>query len=54
MPSLHAMPAGCRFRPRCSHAADGCEARQSMRELAPAHRARCCRAPELSLPGAVN
>ncbi len=54
VPSLHAMPAGCRFRPRCSHAADGCEARQSMRELAPAHRARCCRAPELSLPGAVN
>ena len=54
VPSLGAMPEGCRFRPRCAHAAEICTQTQPMLDLAPAHRARCCRARGLSLPGAVN
>jgi peptide/nickel transport system ATP-binding protein len=54
VPSPNAMPAGCRFQPRCLHALDKCEAHQPMLELTPSHDARCCRAREISLPGAVN
>jgi oligopeptide/dipeptide ABC transporter ATP-binding protein len=40
-------PAGCRFRPRCSFAADGCAVRQTLEESAPGHSVRCCRSEEL-------
>jgi peptide/nickel transport system ATP-binding protein len=48
------MPAGCRFRARCSHAVAGCEQKQPMVESGNGRAARCWRAPELVLPGAVN
>ncbi|MCG6207607.1 ABC transporter ATP-binding protein [Rhodopseudomonas sp. HC1] len=54
VPSPQAMPAGCRFRSRCSHAAPGCEQEQHMIALAQDHAARCWRAADLVLPGAVN
>jgi len=55
VPPLGAMPEGCRFRPRCGHAvADVCTRAQPLVDLAPSHHARCCRAHELALPGAVS
>ncbi len=54
VPSPNAMPAGCRFRARCTHAAAGCEREQAMIETSAQRAARCWRAPELELPGAVN
>ncbi|MGB3866893.1 MAG: ABC transporter ATP-binding protein [Xanthobacteraceae bacterium] len=54
VPSPNAMPAGCRFAPRCSYAVAGCEARQQLVDLGPHHVARCWRATEITLPGAVN
>jgi peptide/nickel transport system ATP-binding protein len=54
VPSPTGMPAGCRFRARCMHAADGCEREQPMIEVGPGRLARCWRAPDLTLPGAVN
>ena len=53
VPSLAAMPEGCRFRPRCTHAAAGCEQRQVMTNGADERNVRCHRAPDLVLPGAV-
>ena len=54
VPSPNAMPAGCRFEPRCSYAVETCGVRQIMIGLDASHRARCCRIREISLPGAVN
>jgi peptide/nickel transport system ATP-binding protein len=54
VPSPAAMPQGCRFRQRCNHAIAGCEQPQALIEVAPGRLARCWRAPELTLPGAVN
>ncbi|MDR6661662.1 peptide/nickel transport system ATP-binding protein [Tardiphaga robiniae] len=54
VPSPNAMPAGCRFRSRCTHAVAGCERSQPMIEIKSGRTARCWRAPELVLPGAVN
>ncbi len=54
VPSPAAMPDGCRFRPRCSHAIAGCEKPQPMVAVTPDLRVRCWRAPDLVLPGAVN
>ena len=54
VPSPAAMPAGCRFRARCPHAIAGCEQEQTLLEVSPDHLARCWRAPELVLPGAVR
>lgn len=54
VPSPGAMPAGCRFQPRCSHAIDACLERQPMMQLEPSRRANCCRAEAMTLPGAVN
>jgi peptide/nickel transport system ATP-binding protein len=42
VPSLAAMPAGCRFAPRCPHVMTRCrEVSPEWRELAPGHRVRC-------------
>ena len=54
VPSPAAMPQGCRFRSRCPHATAGCEQEQTLREVSPRHTARCWRAPDLVLPGAVR
>jgi peptide/nickel transport system ATP-binding protein len=54
VPSPNAMPAGCRFRSRCPHAIAGCEQEQPILVVDDGCAARCWRAPELELPGAVN
>ncbi|MDB5616808.1 ABC transporter ATP-binding protein [Tardiphaga sp.] len=54
VPSPNAMPAGCRFRSRCPHAIAGCEQEQPLLDLADGRVARCWRAPDIELPGAVN
>jgi peptide/nickel transport system ATP-binding protein len=54
VPSLLAMPAGCRFQPRCTHADDRCAAPQTLAQPSLSHRVRCCRTSEIALPGAVN
>jgi peptide/nickel transport system ATP-binding protein len=54
VPSPTAMPAGCRFRPRCPHAIESCKERQEMIEIGPSRRASCCRAETITLAGAVN
>ena len=41
VPPLDAMPAGCRFAPRCPLRRAGCEAEQMLAEVAPGHAARC-------------
>ena len=42
VPSLAAMPVGCRFAPRCAHVMPQCrESSPEWRELAPGHRVRC-------------
>ncbi len=54
VPSPGAMPAGCRFRSRCTHAIAGCEREQEIIDVEPGRRARCWRSRDLTLPGAVN
>ena len=54
VPSPGTMPPGCRFRSRCPHAIAGCEQEQLLLEIDEGRAARCWRAPELQLPGAVN
>ena len=41
VPALDAMPAGCRFQPRCGLARAGCDLPQVLAEAAPGHLARC-------------
>ncbi len=41
VPQLDAMPAGCRFQPRCGMARAGCELPQVLAEAGPGHLARC-------------
>ena len=41
VPPLDAMPAGCRFQPRCPLSRPGCELPQVLAEAAPDHLARC-------------
>jgi len=41
VPPLDAMPAGCRFAPRCPLVRAGCEQEQRLAEVAPGHAARC-------------
>jgi len=42
------IPNGCSFRPRCSHAADGCgEGAISMTQVKDGHFCRCCKAEKL-------
>jgi oligopeptide/dipeptide ABC transporter ATP-binding protein len=41
VPELIDLPEGCRFRGRCSRAAEGCDAAQAMGSIDPAHEVRC-------------
>jgi peptide/nickel transport system ATP-binding protein len=41
VPALDAMPDGCRFAPRCAARRAGCDAEQTLAEIAPGHAARC-------------
>jgi oligopeptide/dipeptide ABC transporter ATP-binding protein len=41
VPPLDAMPAGCRFAPRCPLARSGCEAPQGLAEVGQGHAVRC-------------
>ncbi len=41
VPSLDAMPAGCRFAPRCPLVRAGCDKPQVLAGIGPAHVARC-------------
>ena len=54
VPSLAEMPAGCRFRPRCSHATKACEGEQALQDAGGGRKVRCVRFRELDLPGAVD
>ena len=53
VPTPSKMPPGCRFRERCSFAGDACVEEQVLHRIDVDRFARCSRAPELSLPGAV-
>ena len=52
VPNPTAMPAGCRFNPRCPFAVDKCRAEEPpLMEVTPGHLAACWRAPlEAVLP----
>jgi len=52
VPAPGAMPAGCRFGPRCTHRGDDCTHPQPLQTL-PGRSVRCCRHHTLSLPGAA-
>jgi peptide/nickel transport system ATP-binding protein len=52
VPSAAAMPEGCRFAPRCTHAEPRCLAPQLLEEAGERH-IRCCRHRALTLPGAA-
>ena len=52
VPAAEAMPPGCRFEPRCSHAGAPCSAPQVL--AGTGHLVRCCRSGELRLPGALG
>ncbi len=55
VPQPNAMPAGCRFLPRCPHSIPGCETEQRMQAMpGGTHSVRCWRADELELRGAVK
>ncbi|MFT3778436.1 MAG: ABC transporter ATP-binding protein [Ottowia sp.] len=55
VPAPGRMPEGCRFSPRCAHAADRCQGPQPLQDLGPSgHRVRCIRTPELQLPGVTT
>ncbi|MCX7364980.1 MAG: ABC transporter ATP-binding protein [Alphaproteobacteria bacterium] len=46
VPNPFALPAGCRFSPRCPLARDRCHTEQpTLQEIAPGHRVACFRAP---------
>ncbi|WP_417547758.1 ABC transporter ATP-binding protein [Marinobacter segnicrescens] len=53
VPSPSAMPDGCRFQARCPYSGDGCERHQAMVDINQARHARCHKATELKLEGAV-
>ena len=41
VPSLHALPNGCAFAPRCARAEDACASPVVLREIADSHRVAC-------------
>ena len=46
VPNPRAMPAGCKFNPRCPLADDRCRAEEPpLVEIKPGHRAACWKAP---------
>ncbi|MGL4285815.1 MAG: ABC transporter ATP-binding protein [Phreatobacter sp.] len=53
IPAPGAMPAGCRFGPRCAFAAPACRELQPMASAGRGHFVRCGRSGELALSGAV-
>ncbi|MCP4617351.1 MAG: ABC transporter ATP-binding protein [Bradyrhizobium sp.] len=54
VPSITDMPNGCRFKARCAHAVDACNAEQALRDAGGGRRVRCARFAELNLPGALH
>src|ERR1700681_247601 len=54
VPSIMDMPNGCRFKARCPHAVEGCEAEQELRDAGGGRKVRCWRFGELELPGALQ
>ncbi|MDO9436265.1 ABC transporter ATP-binding protein [Hydrogenophaga sp.] len=50
VPSPDAMPTGCRFGPRCTHAIERCHSRQELKAVG-GSSVRCCRHGELQLSG---
>jgi len=54
VPSIMDMPNGCRFKARCPHAVDACNAEQELRDAGGGRRVRCVRFAELDLPGALQ
>ncbi len=51
VPNPAALPAGCRFHPRCPFATDHCRAEPPpLHEIAPGHQVACWRAPIESVP----
>ena len=54
VPSIVDMPNGCRFRARCAHAIQGCEAEQDLLDAGGGRKVRCWRFRELDLPGALQ
>jgi len=53
-PSIMEMPNGCRFKARCPHAVEGCEAEQELLDAGDGRKVRCWRFKELELPGALQ
>lgn len=53
VPSPNAMPDGCRFQERCPHAGEGCDRYQPMVAITEGRHARCHKATDLKLEGAV-
>jgi peptide/nickel transport system ATP-binding protein len=54
VPSIMEMPNGCRFKARCPHAIDACNAEQALRDAGGGRKVRCVRFAELNLPGALH
>jgi peptide/nickel transport system ATP-binding protein len=54
VPSLLAMPTGCRFQPRCGHARAACAGPQTLSGFSSSRRVRCARVREITLPGVVT
>lgn len=56
VPTPAAMPAGCRFRPRCGHGDAACGQEQVLIAVSgeSGRCVRCCRAGELELPGVLQ
>lgn len=55
VPASISETSGCLFRPRCSHATDGCEQTQTLTSAGNhGHMVRCWRSTDLDLPGAVD
>jgi peptide/nickel transport system ATP-binding protein len=54
VPSIMEMPNGCRFKARCPHAVEGCEAEQELLDAGDGRKVRCWRFKELELPGALQ
>jgi peptide/nickel transport system ATP-binding protein len=52
VPTLHDVPAGCRFAGRCAYAIDSCRTgAPALQEIEPGHSVRCFRAKELARVG---